>query len=74
MSDLIERLRAKAKSLCERHNRFDPFDPRWERKPKDFLEWEAADEIKRLETSLLISQKKHELAIERIEKLEKDDE
>ena len=30
----------------------------------------AADEIERLETSLLISKKKHELAIERIAKLE----
>jgi len=33
------------------------------------IHW-AADEIERLEASLLISKKKHELAIERIAKLE----
>lgn len=52
MSDLIERLRTAARKACERHNRVDQFTPSWERKPKDFIEWEAADEIERLQLEL----------------------
>jgi hypothetical protein len=52
MSDLIERLRTAARNACERHNRVDQFDPAWERKPKDFIEWEAADEIEQLRNAL----------------------
>jgi hypothetical protein len=49
MSDLIKRLRTAARKACERHNRVDQFDPAWERRPKDFIEWEAADEIELLQ-------------------------
>jgi hypothetical protein len=48
MSDLVERLRTAARKACQRHNGVDQFDPNWQRKPKDFIEWGAADEIERL--------------------------
>jgi hypothetical protein len=48
MSDLVERLRTAARKACQRHNGVDQFDPNWQRKPKDFIEWDAADEIERL--------------------------
>ena len=51
MSDLIKRLRTTARNQCEAHNNIDQYDPAWERKPKDFCAWEAADEIERLTES-----------------------
>jgi head-tail adaptor len=48
MSDLIEQLRTEARKQCDRHNNVDQFTPSWQRKPKDFIEWKAADEIERL--------------------------
>lgn len=51
MGDLVKRLRTAARKACERHNRVDQFDPAWERRPKDFIEWEAADEIEWLTNS-----------------------
>ena len=49
MSDLVERLRTAARKACQRHNGVDQFDPNWQRKPKDFIEWDAADRIEQLE-------------------------
>jgi len=52
MSNMIEQLRTEARKQCDRHNNVDQFTPSWQRKPKDFIEWKAADEIERL-TNLL---------------------
>ena len=55
MSILVKRLRDQAHKACERHNNIDQYTQGWQRKPKDFIEWEAAGallelgaEIKRL--------------------------
>ena len=55
MSILVKRLRDQAHKACERHNNIDQYTQGWQRKPQDFIEWEAAGallelgaEIKRL--------------------------
>jgi hypothetical protein len=52
MNDLVERLRTAARKACTRHNGIDQFDLTWQRKPKDFIEWDAADRIEQLEAAL----------------------
>ena len=81
MSDLIERLIELAKKRCERHNAADPYTPSWNKKPKDFLEWQAAAELRRLharieelEDKLRHSDRKEiEACYRRIAELEKTD-
>lgn len=51
-TDLIKALRQQARESCDRHNSFDEFTPEWKKKPQDFLEWQAAEEIERLQSAL----------------------
>lgn len=72
MSDLVERLRAAARRACTRHNGIDQFDLSWQRKPKDFIEWEAADEIKRLHKQFADLNAHYGGQADEIERLEAD--
>jgi hypothetical protein len=60
MSDLVERLRTEARKSCTRHNGIDQFDLAWRRKPEDFIEWEAANEIEELRSYLDEEREKNE--------------
>lgn len=52
MSDLIKRLRKIAKDKAFQHHHINMYAPKDKTTRKDFIEWEAADEIERLRAAL----------------------
>jgi hypothetical protein len=69
MSGIVTKLRAQARKRCEQRNSAFVFDPSWQRKPNEFIEWKAADMISLLRSRLLISRRKRRELKAEVERL-----
>lgn len=58
MSGIVTKLRAQARTRCEQRNSAFVFDPSWQRRPNEFIEWKAADMISLLRSRLSMSRRK----------------